>query len=51
MTEALMTVNSGFHDNKQPDTSELLLSNLGLSDLEKMICRSRMLGTKKHLSS
>lgn len=46
MTEALMTVNSGFHDNKQPDTSELLLSNLGLSDLEKMICRSRMLGQK-----
>lgn len=46
ITEALMTVNSGFHDNKQPDTSELLLSNLGLSDLEKMICRSRMLGQK-----
>ena len=46
MTEALTTVNSGFHDNKQPDTSELLLSNLGLSDLEKMICRSRMLGQK-----
>lgn len=46
VTEALMTVNPGFHDNKQPDTSELLLSNLGLSDLEKMICRSRMLGQK-----
>lgn len=46
ITEALMTVHSGFHDLRQPDTVELLLCNLGLSDLEKRICKSRMLGKK-----
>lgn len=46
ITEELMTVNSGFHDNSQPDTMEFLFANLGLNDLEKRICRSRIIGQK-----
>jgi hypothetical protein len=46
ITEALATVNSGFHDYHQLDTTELLMEHLGLNELEIRICRSRMLGQK-----
>lgn len=46
ITEALATVNSGFHDYRQLDTTELLMTHLGLTELEMRICRSRMLGQK-----
>ena len=46
ITEALTVVNSNFHDNTLPDTTELLMIHLGISDLEIRICRSRMLGQK-----
>lgn len=46
ITEALATVNSGFHDYNQLDTTELLMEHLGLNELEIRICRSRMLGQK-----
>lgn len=46
ITEALATVNSGFHDYRQLDTTELLMMHLGLTELEMKICHSRMLGQK-----
>lgn len=46
VTEALMTVNSKFHYSNQFTTQGFLLYNLGLSELEKKICESRMLGQK-----
>ena len=46
ITEPLTVVNSKFHDYTPMDTTELLLIHLGLSELEKRICRSRMLGQK-----
>lgn len=46
ITEALATVNSGFHDYRQLDTTELLMTHLGLTELEMRICLSRMLGQK-----
>lgn len=46
VTEALETVNEGFHDTREPDTTELLMIHLGLDETEKRICRSRMLGQK-----
>jgi len=46
ITEALTIVNSNFHDNSQPDTTELLMIHLSLNELETRICRSRMLGQK-----
>lgn len=46
ISDALETVNKGFHDYRQPDTTEVLLSNFGFDELEKRICRSRMLGQK-----
>lgn len=46
ITEALENVNSGFHDNKEPDTTEVLMLNLGFSEIEMRICRSRVLGQK-----
>ena len=46
ISEALETSNKGFHDHRQPDTTELLLEQLGFDELEKRICRSRMSGQK-----
>lgn len=46
ITEALSTVHEGFHDTSEPDTTEMLMEHLGLDELEKRICRSRMLGQK-----
>lgn len=46
ISEALEAVNKGFHDYREPDTTELLMEHLGLDELEKRICRSRMLGQK-----
>lgn len=46
ITEPLTIVNSKFHDYTPMDTTELLFIHLGLSELEKRICRSRMLGQK-----
>lgn len=46
ITEALSVVNPNFHDNTPPDTTELLMIQLELSELEMRICRSRMLGQK-----
>lgn len=46
VSEALESVNKGFHDYREPDTTELLMEHLGLDELEKRICRSRMLGQK-----
>lgn len=42
VTETLESVNPGFHDYSEPDTTELLLTHLNLSELEKDICRSRL---------
>lgn len=46
ISEALEASNKGFHDHRQPDTTELLLEHLGLNETEKRVCRSRMLGQK-----
>jgi len=46
ISEALEAVNKGFHDYREPDATELLMEHLGLDELEKRICRSRMLGQK-----
>lgn len=46
VTEALSTVNQKFHDRGEPDTTELLMESMGLDEVEKRICRSRMLGEK-----
>lgn len=46
ITEALTTVHQGFHDRSEPDTTELLMSQLGFDELKQRICRSRMLGQK-----
>lgn len=46
VSEALATVNKGFHDYRKPDNTELIMSQLGFDELEKRICRSRMLGQK-----
>lgn len=46
MTDAVETVCKGFHEYSHPDTSEMLMENLKLSDLEKKICRSRLIGQK-----
>lgn len=46
LTEALVIANSSFYDHRQLDTAELLMTHLGLSELEIRICRSRMSGQK-----
>lgn len=46
ISESLEAVNKGFHDYREPDTTEMLMTHLGLDELEKKICRSRMLGQK-----
>lgn len=46
VTEVLEIVNSGFHDNSEPDTMELLMSTLNFDELDKRICRSKLLGEK-----
>lgn len=46
ITEAMETVNPGFHDHSQPDMTELLFKCLDFSELEQRICRSRLLGQK-----
>lgn len=46
ITGALETVNHGFHINANPDTTELLMTQLRLSELEIRICKSRMIGQK-----
>ena len=42
----LETVNHGFHDNREPDTTELLMEQMYFDEVERRICRSRMLGQK-----
>lgn len=46
VSEALESVNKGFHDYREPDTTELLMTQLGFNELEIRICRSRMAGQK-----
>ena len=46
ITEVLETVNHGFHDNREPDTTELLMEQMYFDEVERRICRSRMLGQK-----
>lgn len=46
ITESLEYVNKRFHDNREPDTTEILMEQIGFNDIEKRICRSRLLGQK-----
>lgn len=46
ITEALTVTNNKLHNNENLESVDLLMSNLGLSELEIRICRSRLLGQK-----
>lgn len=46
LTEALTTVNSEFHCKGHVDTNDMIMDNLGLTDLEKLICESRLRGER-----
>lgn len=46
VTEALEVVHPGFHDHSHVESTELLMHNLGFSELEVRICRSRLQGQK-----
>lgn len=46
ITEAIETIHNGLFVNKEPDTTEILMEQINFNDIEKRICRSRMLGQK-----
>ena len=46
VSEVMEVVNSGFHDKSEPDTIELLMSTLNFNEIDKRICRSKIMGKK-----
>lgn len=44
VTDVLEIVNSGFHDYREPDTMDLLMSTLQFNEIDKRICRSKLSG-------
>lgn len=44
VTEVLEIVNKGFHDYREPDTMDLLMSTLQFNEIDKRICRSKLSG-------
>lgn len=46
LTEALTTVNEEFHCNSHVDMNEMLMESLGFTELEKLICESRLKGER-----
>lgn len=46
LTDAMQIVHPHLQEAENPDTMEALLSSLGLTELEKRVCRSKLIGQK-----
>ena len=46
ITDVMTIVNSSFHSSEERGSVDLLMDQLGFTDLEKRVCKSRILGQK-----